>query len=117
MRSITANLRRRKNRLRDLLGSAADPVSAGRSTIAPGVVALCTRQAQRGHPALPTGVALLPEGKQALWAENACAELAILVEQESPKDGAAAWAECLRRFPDGVHAALARSRAHTNKGK
>ena len=55
---------------------------------------------------------LLPEGQRRLWAENACAELAILVEQESPKDSALTWAECLRRFPDGVHAALARSRAH-----
>jgi tetratricopeptide (TPR) repeat protein len=59
---------------------------------------------------------LLPEGVQPLWAENACAELAILVEQERPKDASTTWAECLRRFPDGVHAALARSRAHSSKG-
>lgn len=58
-------------------------------------------------------LALLPEGQQPLWAENACAELAILVQQESPKESAGVWAECLRRFPDGVHAALARSRVHS----
>ncbi len=56
---------------------------------------------------------LLPEGQQPLWAENACAELALLVEQESPRDSRSTWAECLRRFPDGVHATLARSRAHS----
>jgi len=58
---------------------------------------------------------LLPEGQQTLWAENACAELAILVEQDSPRDSRSIWAECLRRFPDGVHAALARSRVHSTK--
>jgi ferric-dicitrate binding protein FerR (iron transport regulator) len=59
---------------------------------------------------------LLPEGPGPLWAENACAELAILIEQESPQGSASAWTECLRRFPDGVHAGLARSRAHPSKG-
>jgi ferric-dicitrate binding protein FerR (iron transport regulator) len=54
---------------------------------------------------------LLPERQQPLWAENACAELALLVEQESPREGTRTWAECLRRFPDGVHAGLARARA------
>jgi len=61
-------------------------------------------------------MSLLPRGQQPLWAENACAELAILIEQESPQDTSATWAECLRRFPDGVHAGLARSRAHPSKG-
>jgi ferric-dicitrate binding protein FerR (iron transport regulator) len=61
-------------------------------------------------------LSLLPEGERSLWAENACAELAILLEQESPKDSVATWTECLRRFPDGVHAALARSRARPSKG-
>jgi ferric-dicitrate binding protein FerR (iron transport regulator) len=59
---------------------------------------------------------LLPEGLGPLWAENACAELAILIEQESPQDSSSTWAECLRRFPDGVHAGLARSRVHPSKG-
>jgi hypothetical protein len=58
---------------------------------------------------------LLPEGQQPLWAENACAELAILVEQDHPKESAPLWAECLRRFPDGVHAAVARSRVHSSR--
>lgn len=60
-------------------------------------------------------LAMLPESLRPLWAENACAELAILVQQESSQKGADIWAECLRRFPDGVHAALARSRAHATK--
>lgn len=58
---------------------------------------------------------LLPHGQRPLWAENACAELAILVEQDSAKQATATWQECLRRFPDGVHAASARSRLHSNK--
>jgi ferric-dicitrate binding protein FerR (iron transport regulator) len=58
---------------------------------------------------------LLPEAEQPLWAENACAELAILMANESPQQSAQAWAECLRRFPHGVHAALARSRVHSTR--
>ena len=54
---------------------------------------------------------ILPQGKRPLWAENACAELAILVELERPRDTAATWAECARRFPNGVHARAARARA------
>jgi len=60
-------------------------------------------------------LALLPQHQRPLWAENACAELAILVQQESTKDSASVWAECLRRFPEGVHAALARSRIHSGR--
>jgi ferric-dicitrate binding protein FerR (iron transport regulator) len=58
---------------------------------------------------------LLPQGQRPLWAENACAELAILVEQQAPKDAAVTWSECLRRFPNGVHAASARSRVHSSR--
>ena len=54
-------------------------------------------------------LALLPAGKAPLWGENACAELAFLVEQETPKMAATAWSECLTRFPSGIHAELARS--------
>jgi ferric-dicitrate binding protein FerR (iron transport regulator) len=60
-------------------------------------------------------LALLPEPRRPLWAENACAELAILVQQGNPQQSAGIWAECLRRFPDGVHAALARSQVHSTK--
>jgi ferric-dicitrate binding protein FerR (iron transport regulator) len=56
---------------------------------------------------------LLPAGATSLWAENACAELAILLQQEDPRSSAVAWAECLRRFPRGVHAALARARVRS----
>jgi tetratricopeptide (TPR) repeat protein len=58
---------------------------------------------------------LLPEGQSPLWAENACAELAILVQQKTPKSGPAVWAECLRRFPNGVHTNLARVRANSSR--
>jgi tetratricopeptide (TPR) repeat protein len=62
-------------------------------------------------------LAILPEGRRPLWAENACAELAILVEQEAPRDSAGSWAECLRRFPDGVHASIARSRIRSSSSR
>ena len=58
---------------------------------------------------------LLPEAQRPLWAENACAELALLVQQQTPKDGPALWSECLRRFPDGVHTGLARARAKSGR--
>jgi Flp pilus assembly protein TadD len=60
-------------------------------------------------------LALLPRSQRPLWAENACVELAILVQQESQQQSTGTWAECLGRFPDGVHAALARSRVHSTK--
>jgi transmembrane sensor len=56
-------------------------------------------------------LALLPATQSPLWAENACAGLALLLEQEEPAEGAAAWSQYLRRFPRGVHASLARTRA------
>jgi len=57
-------------------------------------------------------LALLPAGKAPLWGENACAELAFLVEQATPKEAVTAWLECLNRFPSGMHAELARSHIH-----
>lgn len=53
---------------------------------------------------------LLPHGERPLWADNAAAELALLLEREDPAAAAQAWAEYLRRFPVGVHGALARAR-------
>jgi ferric-dicitrate binding protein FerR (iron transport regulator) len=58
---------------------------------------------------------LLPANQRPLWAENACAELALLLQQKSSKHGVTAWAECLRRFPEGVHAGLARSRVNSTR--
>lgn len=60
-------------------------------------------------------LSLLPEGQRPLWGENACAELAILEERQSAKRATATWQECLRRFPNGVHAASARSRLHSTR--
>jgi ferric-dicitrate binding protein FerR (iron transport regulator) len=81
---------------------------------------LARSAAARGRHAEAIGLyrqalALLPAGKAPLWCENACAELAFLVEQETPKKAVAAWSECLTRFPSGMHAELARS--HIRKGK
>ena len=50
-----------------------------------------------------------PAAGAPLWAEDACAELALL-EERSGGDAAAEWRECLRRFPSGTHAELARDR-------
>ena len=62
-------------------------------------------------------LSLLPEGARPLWAENACAELAFLVEQHTPARAAATWRYCLHRFQNGVHAELARSRIHAIRGR
>ncbi len=99
-----------------LLGSSAD-----RSQRAEAQALLAWLLSSRGKrreaiPRYRQALALLPEGVQPLWAENACAELAILIEQDTPKNAPPVWAECLRRFPDGVHAAVARARAHSSKG-
>jgi ferric-dicitrate binding protein FerR (iron transport regulator) len=55
-------------------------------------------------------LALLPAGVAPLWADNACAQLALLVERQDARAGAAAWQGYLQRFPAGVHAALAHAR-------
>jgi ferric-dicitrate binding protein FerR (iron transport regulator) len=60
-------------------------------------------------------IGTLPPGERALWADNACAELALLLETEEPAAAAAAWDDYLRRFPEGVHASLARARAEGDR--
>ncbi len=55
-------------------------------------------------------LALLPAGAVPLWADNACAQVALMVERDDSRAGAAAWRDYLDRFPDGVHAAMARDR-------
>ncbi|HEY3446063.1 MAG TPA: FecR domain-containing protein [Myxococcales bacterium] len=54
---------------------------------------------------------MLPEAERPLWADNAAAELALLLEQVDPAQAPRAWRDYLRRFPSGVHAAQAGSRA------
>jgi ferric-dicitrate binding protein FerR (iron transport regulator) len=80
---------------------------------------LARSAAARGRHAEAIGLyrdalTLLPEGSTPLWGENACAELAFLVEQETPGQAVTAWSACLTRFPSGMHAELAR--AHIRKG-
>jgi ferric-dicitrate binding protein FerR (iron transport regulator) len=53
---------------------------------------------------------LLPAGDAPLWADNASAQLALLVERDDPRARDEAWRRYLERFPGGVHAAMARDR-------
>jgi ferric-dicitrate binding protein FerR (iron transport regulator) len=53
---------------------------------------------------------LLPAAAAPLWADNACAQLALLVERDDPRARDEAWRRYLDRFPGGVHAAMARDR-------
>jgi len=55
-------------------------------------------------------LAMLPADRTPLWADNACARLALLEGGDGPATGLAAWRRYLDRFPAGVHAATARSR-------
>jgi tetratricopeptide (TPR) repeat protein len=55
-------------------------------------------------------LSLLPPATDRLWSQNACAEMAFLYERDSVAMATWAWNECLRRFPRGLHAELARSR-------
>lgn len=67
-----------------------------------------------GHAAIARyreALSILPHDERPLWSDNAAAELALLLEREEPAAAAQAWAEYLRRFPAGAHAALARSHA------
>jgi len=50
------------------------------------------------------------QGDAPLWADNAAAQLALLLERDDPTGAAYAWQEYLGRFPGGVHAEIARSR-------
>jgi ferric-dicitrate binding protein FerR (iron transport regulator) len=53
-------------------------------------------------------LSLLPVAASPLWAENAHAQLALLLERSGA--AAAVWRNYLIRFPGGTHAALARKR-------
>jgi ferric-dicitrate binding protein FerR (iron transport regulator) len=55
-------------------------------------------------------LSLLPAGAGPLWADNACAQLALLSERDDTREREAAWRAYLERFPEGVHAAMARAR-------
>ncbi|MCY1015799.1 FecR domain-containing protein [Pyxidicoccus sp. MSG2] len=56
-------------------------------------------------------LSLVPDEQAPLWADNAAAERAILLERSGlPGAAAAAWQEYQRRFPHGVHSTLARDR-------
>jgi hypothetical protein len=55
-------------------------------------------------------LAMLPADRTPLWADNACARLALIEEGEGAPARTAAWRRYLDRFPAGVHAATARSR-------
>lgn len=53
-------------------------------------------------------LAELPLSERPLWADNASAELALLLEQADAGAAVSAWRAYLERFPGGVHADLAR---------
>jgi hypothetical protein len=55
-------------------------------------------------------LAELPDGAVPLWADNAWAQSALVVEQSDGRAAAEAWRQYLRRFPSGSHASLARAR-------
>jgi ferric-dicitrate binding protein FerR (iron transport regulator) len=50
------------------------------------------------------------DGDAPLWADNAAAQLALVLERQDPAGAAPAWHEYLERFPGGVHAEIARLR-------
>jgi hypothetical protein len=52
----------------------------------------------------------LADGDPPLWADNAAAQLALVLERKDPAGAATAWHEYLGRFPGGVHAEIARLR-------
>ena len=98
-----------------LLGSSADATQRAEAEALLAWVLSAHGKRSEAIARYRRAIGLLPDGQQPLWGQNACAELAILVEQESPKQSGQVWAECLRRFPDGVHTALARSRARSTR--
>jgi ferric-dicitrate binding protein FerR (iron transport regulator) len=49
-------------------------------------------------------------GDPPLWADNAAAQLALVLERNDPAGAVAAWHEYVGRFPGGVHAEMARLR-------
>jgi hypothetical protein len=61
-------------------------------------------------------LALLPPGMTPLWADNAGAQLALLLERTG-SGAAEAWSGYLQRFPEGTHAALARDRLSSARSR
>jgi ferric-dicitrate binding protein FerR (iron transport regulator) len=55
-------------------------------------------------------LSMLPAEARPAWADNACAQMALLTERENPRAGAPAWRLYLERFPRGIHVSMARDR-------
>ena len=64
-----------------------------------------------------SALARVPAGETPTWADNALAELALLLEAREPAAALAAWREYLDRFPQGLHAAQARGRLELEEGR
>lgn len=60
---------------------------------------------------------LLPSGDAPTWADNALAELALLLEAREATQAMATWRDYLARFPQGLHAAQARGRLEVDEGQ
>ena len=64
-----------------------------------------------------SALARLVAGEAPTWADNALAELALLLEAREPVAAVATWREYLGRFPEGLHAAQARGRLELEEGR
>ncbi len=99
-----------EEQLQPLLASESDPVRAAetQALVAWSLAAAGKRSA--AVDAYRKALAVLPMGEKPLWADNAAAELALLLEQERPAEARAAWRAYLERFAGGLHAGFARAR-------
>jgi predicted Zn-dependent protease len=94
--------------LEALLGTEPPPIMSGEARAMLAWIERGRGRAVEAAALYQRALADLPAETSPVWAQDACAEWALLAEKSG--SGASAWHECLRRFPAGAHAGLARQR-------
>ena len=101
--------------LAELLASNPPPLLAAEAQSLLGWAAAAGGDRRTAIERYRRALAELPTDARPLWAENAFAELALLLEAGDPGAANATWRAYVVRFPSGVHAALARARVGEDK--
>ncbi len=99
-----------RENLSALLATQPAPLSAGEALALTAWAEAAGGDEQRARTSYEQALQLLPKGAHPLWADNASAELALLLEHHDHQAASMAWSSYLQRFPQGLHAGRARVR-------
>lgn len=99
-----------ENQLGPVLASETDPLRMAETQALMAWSLAAAGKRAAAVDAYRKAMTTLPMSEHPLWADNAAAELALLLEQVKPEEAAAAWQAYLERFAQGLHAGFARAR-------